>query len=107
MPVTVTGLVKDGIDAPVAELPLRVVSPDPHGTIVFHSRADLTPCISANDDLKIWVRKEPGGRGEEGKVQRTADHRNSETGGSRNEGYRAVSQARDQPVDVLSAVTSR
>jgi hypothetical protein len=37
-------------------------------------RIDLTPCISANDDLKIWVRKEPGGRGEEGKVQRAADY---------------------------------
>ena len=44
----------------------------PESTNILY-RFDLTPCISANDDLKIWVRKEPGGRGEEDEVQRAAE----------------------------------
>lgn len=44
------------------------------GQAMNMGRCDLTPCISAADDLKIWVRDEPGGGYEEGKVQRAADH---------------------------------
>jgi hypothetical protein len=36
---------------------------------------DLTLCFPADDALKIEVRIESGGCGEEGKVQQTADRR--------------------------------